>query len=259
MPRDDLDRLLATVRQDRPADQAWPAAAAAIEVLWWHERFADARALAEDTIHRFREAPESLFANDFPFDEAVLIGAAESDDDPATALMRVSERVPARSVLGTRLTWLVQKLPERPPHSLVTGIDTDQYNPLPAKPLSPAQAELVQRDSASLTAEEQRKLWVAVQRCHQPAIAVRLYDDGVRPRDWHTWFWLARQLVKAGRTTDATAVLIESLDLWFSEDPWHVTPNGIMLQPDMRTAITPALRDAVLNNVDVASVPGVQT
>ncbi|QGK70634.1 hypothetical protein GIY23_14925 [Allosaccharopolyspora coralli] len=259
MLQGDLDKLFAIARMDGSADEVWPAAAAAIDVLWWQERFAAVRALAEETIFRFHDTPGTLFDHHIPFSEAVLIGAAASGDEPKSALARVSEVVPAGTVLGTRLNWLEGKLWERPPHSLVTGLDTDLYSPLRPKSLRTVDAELADRDPVGLTTSEQLELWGAARRCSEPHIAFRLYDSGFPPFEWPTVFWLARQLIKFDRTRDATAALLESLHLWGSEEPWHVAPNGVMLQPDMREAVTPELRDAVLAAVDISQVPGVRS
>lgn len=258
MLRDDLDRLLAVACQDGRADEVWPAAAAAIEVMWWHDRFFDARALAEDLIGRFSAAPGTLFDQDNPFDEALLVGAEESGDDPGQVVARVSGLVPANSVLGNRLEWLLGALPGRAPHSLISGFDVSLHSPLPRMPFRAVDAELVRRGPATLTQAEQVALWGAVQRAGRADIAVGMHDAGVRPRDWMNAFWLARQLIKLDRAADATAVLLGNLDLWFAEHPWHVVPSGITTQPDMRTAVTPELREAVLSNVDVAAVPGVR-
>ncbi|MBQ0926534.1 hypothetical protein [Saccharopolyspora endophytica] len=259
MPQDVLGRLLFAAQQDLAADQVWPAAAAAIEVLWWHDRFSDAQSLAEDTISRFGSAPGTLFDHDMPFDEAILIGATESGEDPRAVLGRVGEHVPADSTLGKRLTWLQGELAkEQPAHSLITGFDADLYSPLPARPLRGADAELAERDPDSLSGSEQRRLWGASRRSRQPHIAFTLHDAGVEPQDWQMSFWLARQLIKASRVEEAGAVLLTSLDLWFAEQPWHVTPAGITTQPDMRAAVTPELRGAVLDQIDLEAVPGVE-
>ncbi|WP_406689632.1 hypothetical protein REH65_26840 [Saccharopolyspora sp. ID03-671] len=258
MPQDVLERLLLTTQQNQSADDVWPATAAAIEVFWWRDGFSDARELAEDAITRFSSRPGSFFDHDMPFDEALLIGAVEAGDDPAAVLERVGRHVPEGSTLGKRLVWLQSEVAKgQPVHSLITGFDMDLYSPLPAKPLRAADAELAEQDPQNLSGSQRRRLWGASQRSRQPAIAIKLHDAGLEPQDWAMSFWLARQLVKAGRGDEAGAVLLASLDLWFAEQPWHVAPAGITTQPDMRTAVTSELREAVLNRIDVSSVPGV--
>jgi hypothetical protein len=258
MPQDALERLLLTAQQGGMADERWPAAAAAIEVLWWHDRFSDARSLAEDTIIRFASDPGTLFDHDMPFDEAILIGVADAGEDPQVVLRRIGDHVPAESTLGKRIAWLRGEVSEEQPvHSLTTGFDEDRYSPLPARPLRAADAELAERDPHSLSGSEQRRLWGASQRSRMAAIALRLHDADIEPQDWQMSFWLSRQLIKAGRIDEAGAVLLASLDLWFAEQPWHVAPAGITAQPDMRAAVTPELREAVLSRIDVEAVPGV--
>jgi hypothetical protein len=251
-----LDRLLAAAgRRDRAADEVWPAAAAAIELLWWHDRFSEAGELAETTLRDLAAAPGLLFSQDVPFDEAILIGAAETGDDPGAALARALTIVPAETVLGKSLSWIAEKLPGSAPHSLVRG----GAPPKPAKPLRNPDQALADRDPSALSDAEQSRLWKGAHSAGQYEVALRLLDAGGAPTRWFIATWLAEHLIQAGDVTRASALLLTVLPDWIPYEAWDIVPTGIVLQPGLRPAVTADLRAAVFEQMDIAKIPGLAT
>ncbi|MCU1681953.1 MAG: hypothetical protein JWQ81_2692 [Amycolatopsis sp.] len=251
-----LDRLLvAAARRDRGADEVWPAAAAAIELLWWLDRFGEAGELAETTLRDLAAAPGLLFSQDVPFDEAILLGAAAAGDDPGAALARALAIVPAETVLGKSLSWSAAKLPGSEPHSLVRGGAPAK----PAKPLRERDQALADRDPSILSDPEQSRLWKAAHSAGQYEVALRLLDAGGAPTRWFIATWLAQHLVEAGDVTRASALLVAVLPDWIPYQAWDIVPTGIVLQPGLRPAVTAEVRAAVFEQMDIDKIPGVGT
>jgi hypothetical protein len=251
-----LDRLLvAAARRDRGADEVWPAAAAAIELLWWHDRFADAGELAETTLRDLAAAPGLLFSHRIPFADAVLIGAVEAGADPGGVLAQVLAIVPAETVVGQRLAWLAENLPGSAPHSLIIG-------GIPAKPTKPLRERdqaLADRDPGTLGDAEQSRLWKGLHSAGQYEMALRLLDAGGAPTVWYIGTWLAEHLIQAGDVTRASALLMTVLPDWIPYEVWDVVPTDVVLQPGLRPAVTAELRAAAFEQMDIDKIPGMAT
>ncbi|WP_158894063.1 hypothetical protein [Amycolatopsis anabasis] len=249
----DLEQLLAAAeRRDRPAREVWPAAAAAIELLWWHDRFTDARALAQATLRDLAGDPGGLFDQDVPFDEALLLGTTGTGQDPAAVLAATRALVPGDSVLGKRLTWLSENLPGREPHQLVRGALIEK----PARPLRRGDAELAQRDLAGLTGEERRQLWQAAHSRGHTDLAHQLLATGHYPERWPIAVWAAGHLISGGQAPEATDLLIAALPTRVRYAGWDLVPAELVLQPRFRPCLTDTLHTAVLAAVDITTVPG---
>jgi hypothetical protein len=251
-----LDRLLvAAARRDRGADEVWPAAAAAIELLWWLDRFGEARELAETTLRDLAPVPGVLFSQDVPFDEAILVGAAETGDDPAAALAQALAIVPSETVLGQRLSWLAENLPGAEPHSLVSG----GVPAKPTKPLRNSDQILADRDTETLSDAEQSRLWKGAHSAGQYEVALRLLDAGGAPTMWNTASWMAQYLIQTGDVTRASTLLMEVLPDWPPYEAWDVVPTDVVLQPGLRPAVTAELRAAAFEQMDIDKIPGLGT
>jgi hypothetical protein len=251
----ELDRLLEVARQrGRPADDVWPAAAAAIELLWWHDRFDEAQQLAEATIRDFVEEPGRLFAQDVPFDEALLAAAARRGDDPAPILAAARAYMPVDSVLAKRLGWLLAELLTHPPHELMGGYTWGQE----PKPLKPNDQALADRHPTELSERERYRLYSATHNRRQFPIAMRLFEATSHyPPRWYVATWMAGELVQEGRAELATKFLTETFPDWIPYAAWDLVPTEIWLQPFLRPAVTDQLRDTILSTVDISRVPGV--
>jgi hypothetical protein len=251
----ELDRLLDVARQrDRPADDVWPAAAAAIELLWWHDRFNEAQQLAEATIRDFAGEPGTLFGQNYPFDHAFLAAADRADEDPAPRLAAARSYMPVDSVLGKSFGWLLSALLTRQPHELMI----DYAWGAEPQPLKPRDQALADRPPAELSERERSRLYSAAHNRRQFSIALRLFEaTGTHPPRWYVATWMAGELVQLGQPERATVFLTEAVPDWIPYAPWDLVPTGLILQPQLRAAVTEQLRDTILGTVDISRVPGV--
>lgn len=251
----ELDRLLeVAAKRDRPADQVWPAAAAAIELLWWHDRFDDAQQLAEATIRDFAGEPGTLFNKDYPFDHAFLAAADRTNEDPAPRLAAARSYMPVDSVLGKSFGWLLFALLTHQPYELMIDY-TWGTEPQPLKPRDQALAD---RPPAELSEKERSRLYSAAHNRRQFPIALNLFEaTGIYPPRWYVATWMAGELVQLGQTERATAFLTEAVPDWIPYEAWDLVPTGPILQPLLRTAVTEQLRTTILGTVDISRVPGI--
>lgn len=255
MAENDLELLLAVARRrDRPADEVWPAAAAAIELLWWHDRFTDARQLAEDVLRDFADKPGRLFDHRVPFDEALLMGAGPAGENVTDVLRAAMAFVPRDTVLGKDLTWLLDNVRGKEPHELVSGALLEK----PPRALRPRDAELAQRDPAELDDTERRRLWLAADRAKDYDLACRLLSlPGEQPPRWYIAAWLAGRMIAEGQISKATDLLVANLEIWIPYENWDLVPTDLVLQPRFRPALTTPLRTAVLDSADISTLPGI--
>ncbi|MFD2422400.1 hypothetical protein [Amycolatopsis pigmentata] len=251
----ELDRLLeVAAKRDRPADQVWPAAAAAIELLWWHDRFDDAEQLATTTIRDLADEPGRLFGRDYPFDSAFLAAADRHGADPGPRLVAARAYMPPDSVMGKRFGWLLASLLTHPPHELTGGYVWGKQ-PQPFKPRDQALAD---QPPADLTDAERTRLYNAAHNRRQFPTALHLFEATKHyPPQWYVAVWMAGELSKRGQTELATAFLTDALPDWAPYEPWDLVPTEPCLQPLLRPAATEQLRSAILATVDISRVPGV--
>lgn len=250
----DLERLLAiAARRDRPADAVWPAAAAAIELLWWHDRFDDAHQLAESVLVDFAEQPTKLYQCQLPFTDALLASAEWRGDDPVPALTAVLRCVPVDTVLGRQLAWMLAERPRRRPFELLSGHYWG-YAPLPLKRHD---QELADRPPQDLTDAERERLYSAAHNRHRFDAAERLLaETGCSPNRWYVAVWMAGELTQQGRTEVATSLLLDALPGWIPFEAWDVMPTDVVLQPPVRPAVNNEVLERVLASVDISRVPG---
>lgn len=249
----DLDRLLAAAaRRDRPADDVWPAAAAAIELLWWHDRFAEAVELTLTTLRDLQHKSGTLHDQDLPFDAALLAGV-HAGRDPLELVEGARTIVPAESVLGKRLAWLASNLPVRGVPALLGDAPGAE-----AQPFRRPERALADRDPAELSDAERTRLWNACCSRNQYPTAKRLLDaTGEPPSRWPAAVWMAGRLAQEGDRDRAVSVLIQSLPWWIPYEPWDVVPTELVLRLHLRDLVTPELRAAVLASADISKVPGI--
>ncbi|KAA5830686.1 hypothetical protein ABT337_26775 [Saccharopolyspora hirsuta] len=252
----ELDLLLEVAeRRDRPADLIWPAAAAAIELLWWHDRSADALHLAETTIRDLAANPGRLFAQRIPFREALMVGALVNGLDPVERLSALSEVVPADTVMGKSLRWTVENY-GRPydAFELSGGSEWSRES----KPLKRIEQALSERDLTQLDEAERYRLWGGTHHCRQYGVARRLLDEtGEYPPIWYVATWMAGHMVEDGEVDLASALILNAFPDWHPYEVWDVAPTGPVVQPRLRPAVTPEIREAVLGRVDISRIPGV--
>lgn len=246
--------LTVAQRRDRPADEVWPAAAAAIELLWWHDRFTEAQQLAEWILVDFADRPTTLYQRRLPFTAALLAPAEWRGDDPVPTLTAVSARVPVDTVFGRHLAWMIAERPRRAPFELLPG----HYWGQAALPFKRRDQELADRPPQELTADERERLYSAAHNRHQFAVAERLFTTtGCYPARWYVAVWMAGEFTQRETTDLATSLLLDALPGWNPFATWNLVPTEIVLQPQVRPAVDNEVHQRVLRSVDISGIPGV--
>ncbi|MDA3628459.1 hypothetical protein OU415_23710 [Saccharopolyspora sp. WRP15-2] len=252
----ELDRLLeVAARRDRSADLVWPAAAAAIELLWWYDRGSDARRLAEVTIRDFAACPGELFVQRVPFDEALVVGSVVDGLDPVGFLAGLLDVIPDDTVLGKHLGWLAENYGR--PYDAV-GLFGGFEWVYPSKPLKRIPQALSERDLGSLDDAERFRLYSGAHHCRQYPVARRLLDEsGEFPTRWAEATWMAGHMVEDGEVELASDLILHVVPDWHPFEVWDVVPTNLVIQPRLRPAVTPEIREAVFRQVDISQIPGV--
>jgi hypothetical protein len=221
--------------------EAWQAGAAAITILFWLDRFADAADLAEALI----TAGGPICAQDAPFDAALLAAEAHAGIAAAPRLARLAQHVPGDSVLGKRLTWLAGQSPARPVRQLLPN-----HAPWgePAQLLhSVIGAGLLDEDYAALPVGKRRVLWNALRTTNQIEPARALYEkSGELPPQWAVCTWLAGWYAMLDEDDHARRILIAARERWRPYMHWELLPGDVVLQPVLRTLATEPLREQFL-------------
>lgn len=221
--------------------EAWQAGAAAITILFWLDRFTDAADLAEALV----AAGGPICAQDAPFDAALLAADAHAGTAAAPRLTRLAQHVPGDSVLGKRLTWLAEQLPDRPVERLLPN-----HTPWgePAQPVDGViGAALLDEDYASLPVGKRRVLWNALRTTNQVEPARALYErTGELPPQWAVCTWLAGWYAMLDEGDHARQILIAARERWRPYMHWELLPGDVVLQPVLRTLATEPLREHFL-------------
>lgn len=90
-------------------------------------------------------------------------------------------------------------------------------------------------------------LWEALCSTNRFAPAVDLTDRlGETPPVWVVCTWLAGGFVRGGDLDRAGALLLAAHDLWTPFDVWDALPLDVVVQPDLRPAVTARLRERYL-------------
>lgn len=244
--REALPALLALANSpDAAPAEAWQAAACAITILFWLDRFADAADLAQTLITRQGPYGGPICAQDAPFDTALLAAEIHAGIPAAPRLARLGAQVPVDSVLGKRLAWLTEQLPGRgvpellPNHALWGG---------PPQPLDGViGANLLDADYATLPVGKRRALWNALRTANQIEPARALYErTGDLPPQWAVCTWLAGWYAIMDQGDQGAGTLIAAHDRWQPYMHWDALPGDVVLQPALRPLATEHLREYYL-------------
>lgn len=236
-------QALATAVESAP-DEAWQAAAAAITILFWLDRFADAADLAESLIAA--QTPGGpICAQDAPFDTALLAAEVHAKIPAAPRLARLGTRVPPDSVLGRRLAWLSEQLPGRLVPELLPN-----HAPwgAPPQPLDGVVgAGLLDADYGALPVGKRRALWNALRTANQIEPARTLYESsGELPPQWAVCTWLAGWYAIMDDADQGREILVAARGRWRPYMHWELLPGDVVLQPVLRALVTEQLREHFL-------------
>nr|WP_202523556.1 hypothetical protein [Kitasatospora sp. SID7827] len=236
-----LPDLLATAsRPDGDRDEAWEAAAAAIQVLFWQDRFAEAADLAEELIARDAPLGGELCDQDTPFRTALLAGELHAGAPARPRLLAAAARVPEGRNLGDDLSWLAEELPGRPVEHLLPG-RSDWGGP--ARPLDRVAAPLAERDFDTLDARDRHTLWEAAAAANDFDLAHRLAEtSGQLPDRYAACLWMAGWYAVRGDVPGGERMLLAAHDRWWPYMAWDAIPDDAVLQPTLRLVTTDLVR-----------------
>ena len=241
---------------DVDAGEAWQAAAAAVEILYWTGEFAEAADLAEHVIRRDAPAGGSLCDQRKPFGEVFVAAELHAGIPAAPRLDALAEVVPEGRVLQKWLASRARKIGTTPlPKLLPNFAPWDE-------PAGPIENEIggryLDRDYAGLRVPEQRVLWEALRTTNRFDQAVALMDQvGEVPPVWVVCTWLAGGFARGGDLGRAEQILLDAHRLWIPVDVWDVLPSDPVLQPAVRPAVTDRVRERYLDPAETQDLPPV--
>jgi hypothetical protein len=240
-----LPRLLTMAgRADLPRDEAWEAAAAAIQILFWQDRFAEAAELAEAIIARDGPLGGELCDQDVPFRAAFLGAQAHAGLPAASRLLAAAEHIPGGRNLGEDLLWLAEQLPERPVQELLPNY-ADWGGP--TKALDGVGSELAERDFSELSEANQHLLWQALAKANDFERAHALAESsGHTPGRFATCTWLAGWYADRGDIPRGERMLLAAHGRWWPYMKWDAIPDAPVLQPTLRLVTTDRVREHYL-------------
>ena len=234
-------------RADGSRDEAWEAAAAAIQILFWQDRFAEAAELAETVIDRDGPLGGELCDQDTPFRAAFLGAQAHAGLPAAPRLLAAAGHVPAGRNLGEELLWLAEQVSDRPVEELLPN-HADWGGP--AKSLGGASAELVERgfsDFGGLAEADRNLVWQALAKANDFERAHALAESsGQTPDRFATCTWLAGWYAVRGDVPRGERILLAAHDRWWPYMKWDAIPDAPVLQPTLRLVVTDRVREHYL-------------
>jgi hypothetical protein len=238
------DLLELATRADGSRDQAWEAAAAAIQILFWQDRFAEASDLAATLIERDGPLGGSLCDQDMPFDEAFLAAEAHAGAPAAPRLQEAAGHVPAGRNLNGALLGLVEDVRELSPAELLPNY-ADWGGP--AKRLDKQAAELADRGLAALDATGKSRLWQALMKANDFERAHTLAEAaGEMPDRFAVSTWLAGWYATRGDVALGERMLLNAHSQWWPYMQWDAIPSVPVLQPALRLVTTDRVREHYL-------------
>jgi hypothetical protein len=242
--RESLAELLG-LAQDHASPFGWEAAAAAIQILFWEDRFAEAAQLAEDLIVSTAPAGGELCDQDVPFGTAFLGAQIHAGVEAAPRLVRVAESVPTGRILQEDLLWTASSLGERPavdmlPNAAAWGGE--------AKPLEGViGADLVGREYQELSGRQQRVVWQALHSANDFPRARDLSErTGETPEQHAICVWMAGWYATEGALVEGEEMLLAAHRRWWPYQAWDAIPDSMVLHPTLRRVCTDRVREYYL-------------
>ncbi|MFD9124087.1 hypothetical protein [Kitasatospora sp. NPDC059571] len=234
---------LATDPAARP-DPAWEAGAAAIQILCWEDRFAEAGELAELLIERQGPGGGHLCDQDMPFAEGFLVAQLYAGVPAQPRLRAAADHVPEGRILREELLWLAEQLDLRPvEHFLPCHYDWGG----PIVPREDVIGEwLLDRDFAALEPREKRVAWEAIAKTNDFARGRGLVESGELPEQYYLRLWLAGWYAVEGDTAGGERMLLAAHERWWPYKRWDVIPTCEVVQPTLRRVVTDRVRQHFL-------------
>ncbi|GAA0696255.1 hypothetical protein GCM10010193_58740 [Kitasatospora atroaurantiaca] len=240
-----LPDLLAMARRaDGDRDEVWEATAAAIQILFWQDRFAEAAELAEAIIAQDGPLGGELCDQDVPFRSAFLAAELHGGTPAPSRLLAAAEHVPAGRNLSEDLLWLAEQLPERPVEELLPS-HFDWGGP--ARSLDVATTELLERGFNELAATDKSLVWQALAKANdfERAHAVAEASDE-KPDRFATCLWMAGWYAVRGDIPRGEQMLLAAHSRWWPYMKWDAIPDAPVLQLTLRLVTTDRVREQYL-------------
>ncbi|WP_030276824.1 hypothetical protein [Streptomyces sp. NRRL B-24484] len=244
--REVLPELLALATDPAaPPDPAWEAGAAAVQILCWEDRFAEAGELAALLIERQGPGGGDLCDQDMPFDDAFLAVQLYAGVPAQPRLRAAADHVPEGRVLQDRLLWLAEQLDVRPVESLLP-CHYDWGGPL--RPRDGVIGEwLLDRDFTALEPRDKPVAWEAIAKTNDFARGRELVESlGELPDQYYLCLWLAGWYAVEGDVAGGERMLLAAHTRWWPYTRWDVIPTSEVLQPTLRQVVTDEVRQHYL-------------
>ncbi|WP_425828815.1 hypothetical protein [Streptomyces fractus] len=243
--RESLPELLRMARcSDGPRDEAWEAAAAAIQILFWQGRFTEAADLAEDIITQDGPLGGELCDQDTPFCNAFLAAEVHAGVPAGPRLLAAAEHVPNGRNLRENLLWLAQTPEDLSVEELLPN-HADWGGAV--KPLERTGAELAGREFSELNVRDKELLWQALAEANDFERARELAElSGETPTRFAVCTWMAGWYVMQGDSERGGQMLLAAHSRWWPYMKWDAIPSAPVLQPTLGRAVDEQVREYYL-------------
>ncbi|MFJ8043910.1 hypothetical protein ACIRBX_25760 [Kitasatospora sp. NPDC096147] len=238
----DLVRL--ATRSDGDRDEAWEAAAAAVQVLSWRDRFAEAADLVEALILRDGSLGGELCDQDVPFSTIFLAAELYADQPARPRLLAAADRMPQDCVLAGDLTWLADEVTRRPLEELLPSYFDWGGS---SRPLDGQVESLAVQGFDTLDSGARHALWQGLtnandfERAHQVAESA-----GAVPDRYASCLWMAGWYATQGDLLRGERMLLAARERWWPYKAWDAVPDDPVLQPALRLVVTDRVREQYL-------------
>jgi len=241
-----LPELLDLARRPKGSrNPVWEATAAAIQILFWQDRFAEAAELAENLILRDGPLAGELCDQTVPFRSAFLAAERYAGEPARPRLLAAAERVPEGRNLRTDLLWVADQLPDRPIEELLPNAAA--WGGPATSPDGLSGAHLLDREYTSLTPREQRLVWQTLAGANLFGRAHELAESsGDTPPQFAVCTWLAGWYATEGDLERGERMLLAARLRWWPFATWDAIPDPPVLQPALRLVVTDRVREDYL-------------
>ncbi|MFF0297761.1 hypothetical protein ACFYST_30485 [Kitasatospora sp. NPDC004614] len=240
-----LPELLEMARRvDGPRDEGWESVAAAVQILCWRDRFAEAAELAEQVIVRDGPLGGELCDQDVPFREALLAAQLYAGRPAGPRLAALVGRLPAGRNLTEDLAWVAEELPGRPVEELLP-CHCEWGGP--ARPLDGATERMLAKGFAELAVAERQLLWQDLFSANAFDRAHALVEStGETPDRFAACLWMAGWYAVRGEIARGERLLLAAHGRWWPYMKWDAIPEAPVLQPTLRLVLTERVREYYL-------------
>ncbi|MEU9126651.1 hypothetical protein AB0D08_00815 [Kitasatospora sp. NPDC048540] len=226
-------------------DPAWEAGAAAIQILFWHDRFAEAADLAETLITRQAPLGGELCDQDVPFDDSFLAAELHAGVPAGPRMRAAAALVPPDRVLGESLLWRADELALRPAGQLLPSAH-DWGGPVRSAD-GVIGGQLLEREFGSLGERDKPVAWTALKTTNDfPRARALVEDAGELPEEYDALLWLAGWYAVEGAVEAGERMLLAAHGRWWPYMRWDAIPDSMVLQPALRPVVTDRVREHYL-------------